>query len=126
MTVRGQIYKCDVCGNVVEVLSAGKGSLVCCGQPMRLLEEKTEGGGSEKHKPVVEKVAEGVKVRVGSTQHPMESEHRIEWIEVRVGGTVLRRFMEPGEPPSALFKVEVEEEVVARAYCNLHGLWRGP
>ena len=125
VTERTQIYRCNVCGNIVEVLHAGVGQLVCCGQPMGLLSEKTEDVGREKHVPVVEKTGKGVKVKVGSIPHPMEEQHYIEWIEVIAGGRVYRKFLNPGEKPEAEFEI-VAEDVVAREYCNLHGLWRTP
>jgi len=122
MTELKQIYKCMVCGNIVEVLHAGKGKLVCCGKPMVLLEEKTEDVGHEKHVPVVEK-ADTVKVKVGSIPHPMESEHYIEWVEIIADGKVYRQFLKPGEEPVAEFEIKADN-VVARAYCNVHGLWK--
>jgi superoxide reductase len=82
MTKKGQIYKCEICGNIVEVLDEGVGELVCCGQPMKLIEEKTEDEGKEKHVPIIERNEEGVKIKVGSVPHPMTEEHYIEWIEI--------------------------------------------
>ncbi len=122
MTQRLQVYKCEVCGNIVEVLHAGKGELVCCNQPMKLLEENTVDAAKEKHVPVIEKTDKGYKVKVGSVAHPMEEKHYIEWIELIADGTVLRKFLNPGDSPEAEFEV-VSEKVSARAYCNLHGLW---
>lgn len=122
MTARLEIYKCEVCGNIVEVLHAGPGQLVCCGQPMKKYEENTVDAAKEKHVPVVEKTEGGVKVKVGSVPHPMEEKHYIEWIEVIVGGKAYRQFLQPGEAPEAVFAVE--GDVVAREYCNLHGLWK--
>ncbi len=124
MTVRLQVYKCEVCGNIVEVLHEGVGELVCCNQPMKLQEENTVDAAQEKHVPVVERTAEGVKVTVGSVAHPMEEKHYIEWVELLADGKAYRQFLKPGEAPEAVFKVEATE-VVAREYCNLHGLWRG-
>jgi len=123
MTERLQIYKCEVCGNIVEVLHSGKGELVCCGQPMKLMGEKTEEEGREKHLPVVEKVDTGIKVKVGSVLHPMEEKHYIEWIEVEIDSKAYREFLSPGNPPEAEFPVEVEKFSV-REYCNIHGLWK--
>lgn len=123
MTLRGQIYRCNICGNIVEVLNAGAGKLVCCGQPMELLKEKAEDEGKEKHVPVIEKIDEGVKVTVGSVQHPMEEGHYIAWVEVSVDGEVHRKFLKPGDKPEAVFRLEAKR-VEARGYCNLHGLWR--
>ncbi len=117
-----QVYKCNICGNIVEVLHEGAGTLVCCGQPMELLKEKTEDLGLEKHVPVVERIETGVKVKVGSVPHPMEEKHYIEWIEVIADGRVQRKFMKPGGKPEADFNIEAEGLVV-REYCNIHGLW---
>jgi superoxide reductase len=123
MTELRQIYKCNICGNIVEVLHAGAGELVCCGQPMQLLEEKTEDQGQEKHVPVIEYTEKGVKVKVGSVEHPMDQDHYIEWIEIIADGKTYRRFLQPGEKPEAEFEVQAEN-IVAREYCNLHGLWK--
>jgi len=118
-----QIYKCEICGNIVEVLYAGGGTLVCCGKPMELLREKTEDQGNEKHVPVIEKTERGVKVKVGSIPHPMEENHYIQWIELIADGISLRKFLKPGEKPEAEFEVR-GENLEAREYCNLHGLWK--
>jgi len=118
-----QIYRCNICGNIVEVLHAGAGQLVCCGQPMELLKEKTEDIGLEKHVPVIEKTESGVKVKVGSTPHPMEEKHYIEWIEIIADGRVYRKFLKPGMKPEAEFDVKAEK-IEAREYCNIHGLWK--
>jgi len=123
MTEKLEIYKCEVCGNIVEVLHAGAGELVCCGQPMKLFKENTVDAAKEKHVPVIEKVANGYKVKVGSVPHPMEEKHYIEWIELIAGGKAYRQFLKPGEAPEAFFAVDAEK-VTAREYCNLHGLWR--
>lgn len=124
MTERLQIYKCEVCGNIVEVLHGGQGELVCCGQPMKLYKENTVDAAREKHVPVVEKSAAGFQVNVGSVPHPMEEKHYIEWIEIETDGRVERRFLKPGEPSEARFEVDADQ-ASARAYCNLHGLWKG-
>jgi superoxide reductase len=124
MTERLQIYKCEVCGNIVEVLHEGQGELVCCEQPMKLYVENTVDAAREKHVPVMEKTATGAKVKVGSVAHPMEEKHYIEWIEVIVDGKAYRQFLKPGDEPEATFDVR-EEKITAREYCNLHGLWRG-
>jgi superoxide reductase len=121
LTERLQVYKCDICGNIVEVLHSGVGQLVCCGQPMRLMEEQEEEKGMEKHLPVVERSGGTVKVKVGSVQHPMEEKHYIEWIAVTTGDGVLRKFLKPGEKPEAEFKAG--QILQAREYCNIHGLW---
>ncbi|MBE9580309.1 MAG: desulfoferrodoxin [Proteobacteria bacterium] len=123
MTERLQVYKCEVCGNIVEVLHEGKGELVCCKEPMKLFVENTVDAAKEKHVPVVEKTEEGVKVKVGSVSHPMEEKHYIEWIEVIADGKAYRQFLKPGETPEAVFDIDAEQ-VTAREYCNLHGLWK--
>ena len=123
MAKRRQIYKCDACGNIVEVLEGGDGALVCCGEDMKLFEESTTDEGKEKHVPVIESVGDGVKVKVGSNPHPMEEKHYIEWIELLADGKAYRQFLNPGEAPEAFFAIEAEK-VSAREYCNLHGLWR--
>jgi len=118
-----QIYKCAICGNIVEVLYAGGGTLVCCGKPMELLVEKTEDQGMEKHVPVIEKTEKGVKVKVGSVPHPMEENHYIQWIELIADRVILRKFLKPGDQPEAEFEVS-GDNFEAREYCNLHGLWK--
>jgi superoxide reductase len=115
--MNNKIFKCDICGNVVALLHEGKGQLVCCGQPMRLLEENTTDGAVEKHIPVIE----NNRVKVGSAEHPMEDEHYIEWIEGTDGREISRVFLKPGQKPIAEFSFE---PVSARAYCNLHGIWK--
>ncbi len=123
MAERLDVYKCDACGNIIEVLHGGAGELVCCGQPMNLLAENTVDAAREKHVPVVEKTPDGVKVKVGSVAHPMEAKHYIEWIEIIADGKSYRQFLNPGEAPEATFKVDAED-VTAREYCNLHGHWK--
>jgi len=123
MTKLNEIYKCDVCGNIVEVVHASGGDLVCCGQPMVLKVENSVDAAKEKHVPVVEKVEGGVLVKVGSVEHPMIETHYIEWIEIQTVNKVYRKYLSPGEKPEALFLVE-EEVISVREYCNLHGLWK--
>ncbi len=123
MTKQKQIYRCNVCGNIVEVLDAGVGQLVCCGQPMELIEEKTEDVGKEKHVPVIEKTEKGIKIKVGSVPHPMEEAHYIEWIEIIADGKYCRKFLKPGDKPEAEFEIEAEK-LESREYCNIHGLWK--
>ncbi len=124
MTKILEVYKCDVCGNIVEVLHVGGGELVCCGKPMRLLEEKTaKQEGREKHVPVIEKNKEGVIVKIGSLPHPMIKEHYIEWIEVSTEKGFSKKFLKPGDKPELPFPVKANI-IKARAYCNVHGLWR--
>ena len=118
-----EVYKCDLCGDIVEVLHGGAGELVCCGEDMKLFVENTVDAAKEKHVPVIEKTAEGFKVKVGDVAHPMEEKHYIEWIEVIAGGKAYRQFLKPGETPEATFCVDADQ-VTAREYCNLHGLWK--
>jgi superoxide reductase len=123
MAERLQVYKCEICGNIVEVLHGGQGQLVCCNQPMTLQKENTVDASLEKHVPVIEASAEGIKVKIGAVPHPMEEKHYIEWVEIIADGRVYRQFLAPGEPPEAYFPVKAER-VTAREYCILHGLWR--
>ena len=123
MTERLQVYKCEICGNIVEMLHDGKGELVCCNEPMKLYEENTVDAAKEKHAPVIEKNENGCKVTIGSTIHPMLEEHYIEWIELIADGKAYREFLKPGDEPIAYFCIKADS-VTAREYCNLHGLWR--
>ncbi len=123
MTKKKEIYKCEVCGNIVEVLHVGAGELVCCGQPMTLFEENTVDAATEKHVPVIEKTEDGYRVQVGRVPHPMEEKHYIEWIELIADGKACRQFLNPGDKPEAFFRVDAKN-VTAREYCNLHGLWK--
>jgi superoxide reductase len=118
-----EVYKCALCGNIVEVLHAGGGELVCCGQPMELLVEKLQDAGNEKHVPVIEKTATGVKVKVGSIPHPMEEKHYIEWIELHADEMIYRKFLKSIDKPEAEFCVTAKK-LSARDYCNIHGLWK--
>ena len=122
MAERSQIYKCELCGNIVEVLHGGVGELVCCNQPMKLLEAKTEDTGKEKHVPVIEKTDVGIKVMVGSVPHPMEEKHYIEWVAAITEKGIYRKFLNPGEKPEAEIKIK-ESVISAKEYCNVHGLW---
>jgi len=124
MAERLEIYKCELCGNIVEVLFGGGGELTCCGEAMKLYKENTVDAAKEKHVPVVEKTADGFKVTVGSVAHPMEDDHYIQWVEILADGKAYRQFLNPGEAPEAMFKVDADQ-VTAREYCNLHGLWKG-
>lgn len=123
MTERLQVYECEICGNMVEVIHTGKGELVCCGKPMKLMEENTVDAAKEKHVPVIEKREDGYLIKVGSVDHPMEDKHYIEWVELIVGEKAYRQFLKPGQKPEAFFDIK-EENVSAREYCNLHGLWK--
>jgi superoxide reductase len=118
-----QVYKCEVCGNIVEMVHEGKGTLVCCGKPMKLMEENTVDAAREKHVPVIERIDHGIKVKVGSVAHPMEEKHYIEWIQVIADGKGYREFLKPGEAPEGEFCVGAEK-LTARAYCNIHGHWK--
>lgn len=123
MAERLQVYKCEACGNIVEVLVGGAGELVCCGKPMKLMVENTVDAAREKHVPVIEKIDGGVKVKVGSVAHPMEEKHYIQWIEIIADGKTWRQFLNPGDKPEAVFKVEAAQ-ITAREYCNIHGFWK--
>jgi len=123
MTKRLEIYKCEICGNIVEVLHEGVGELVCCGKPMKLMVENTVDASKEKHVPVIEKVEGGIKVKVGSVPHPMEEKHYIEWIEIIADGKVYKKFLKPGDQPETLFEIKADK-ITAREYCNIHGLWK--
>lgn len=124
MTEKLQIYKCEVCGNIVEMIHSGAGELVCCEQPMKQFKENAVDAAKEKHVPVVEKVEHGIKVKVGSVAHPMEEKHYIEWIELVADGKAYRQFLSPGDEPEAVFCVDAKQ-ITPREYCNLHGLWKG-
>ncbi len=123
MTKKNEIYKCPTCGNIVEVLHVGAGELVCCGKPMELMSENTVDAAKEKHVPVITKVDGGYKVVVGSTAHPMEEKHWIEWIELIADGKVYRQDLNPGDAPEATFNVKAGK-VEVRELCNLHGVWK--
>ncbi|MEA1993733.1 MAG: desulfoferrodoxin [Euryarchaeota archaeon] len=124
MTELKQVYKCNICGNIVEVLHTGAGELVCCGEPMELLEEKAEDSSTEKHVPYIEETERGVLVKVGQNQdHPMKEKHYIEWIEIIAEGMSYRKFLKPGDRPEAEFETKAEK-IEAREYCSIHGLWR--
>jgi len=124
MTKVREIYKCNICGNIVEVVHAGVGELVCCGEPMEKLEEKTEDSSVEKHVPYIEKTSDGILVKVGQNQdHPMDEKHYIEWIQVIADDVAYRKFLKPGDKPQALFEIKADN-FTAREYCNVHGLWK--
>ncbi len=124
MTKLREIYKCNICGNIVEVLHAGIGELVCCGEPMQLMEEKTQDSKVEKHVPYIEKTKDGILVKVGQNQdHPMEEKHYIEWIQIIADGASYRKFLKPGDKPQATFNIKAVK-IEAREYCNIHGLWK--
>lgn len=123
MTQINQIYRCSVCGNIVEVLHIGEGELVCCDQPMELLTGKSVDLGFEKHVPVIEKTETGVTVKVGSIPHPMEEAHYIEFIEIIADNKIYKKFLKPGDEPIANFEIK-SDNIKAIVYCNIHGLWQ--
>ena len=124
MTKKYELYKCEVCGNIVEVSHEGGGTLVCCGQPMTLMAAKTTEAGTEKHLPVVEKAEHVTTINVGAVPHPMEEKHYIEWIEVfRKDGKVVRIPLHPGDKPELHIGHNIEDLLEVRAYCNVHVLW---
>lgn len=118
-----EVYKCSHCGNIVTVAHVGGGVLACCGDDMKLMKEGSTDGAAEKHVPVIEKTANGFKVKVGSVAHPMEADHWIEWIEILADGKSYRQFLKPGQAPEAEFCLKAEK-VTAREYCNKHGHWK--
>jgi len=122
MAKKLEVYKCNLCGNIVEVLHGGEGELVCCGEPMEQMIGNTVDAAKEKHVPVMKKAGGKITVTVGSVAHPMEEKHYIEWIELVADGKAYRQFLAPGQSPEAVFTIEAGQ-VTARAYCNLHGLW---
>ena len=118
-----EIYKCQLCGNIVEIIHAGSCVPTCCGEPMALMAEGAVDAAKEKHVPVIEKIDSGYKVVVGSAAHPMIEKHYIEWIELIADNCCQRKDLAPNEQPEAIFKTDATK-VTARAYCNLHGLWK--
>jgi len=124
MAERFEVYVCEICGNIIEVLHGGIGELVCCDEPMKLLKENTVDAAKEKHVPVIEPTEHGIKVKVGSVPHPMEQKHYIMWIELIADGRSYTKFLNPGDAPEATFCIDAKE-ITAREYCNLHGLWKG-
>lgn len=124
MAERMQVYKCEACGNIVEVLTGGGGELVCCGEPMVLMTENTVDAAVEKHIPVLEADGSGTKVKVGSVAHPMEDVHFIEWVQIIEGDKMCRIFLKPGAAPEASILAPKSKSMTARAYCNIHGLWK--
>ncbi|MCK4635647.1 MAG: desulfoferrodoxin [Candidatus Moranbacteria bacterium] len=123
MTEKHQVYKCLICGNIVQINHVGVGELVCCNQLMNLQIENIEDATIEKHVPVVEKIKGGIKIKVGEVAHPMEEDHFIEWIEIIAGGENQKVFLKVGDQPEVFFAIKSDDFVV-RAYCNLHGLWK--
>ncbi|MCK5237429.1 MAG: desulfoferrodoxin [Deltaproteobacteria bacterium] len=124
MTKKSDIYKCEECGNIVEVLHEGKCDPECCGKTMKVFEANTTDAAKEKHVPVITKNGDKVVITVGSTLHPMDEDHYIEWIELIVDDKTLRQDLSPGGEPMAVFKCLASTGIIVRAYCNLHGLWQ--
>ena len=123
MTKRNQVYKCEKCGNLVNVVHDADGSLVCCGEEMKLLLPNTVDAAQEKHIPIVEKNGNIVNISVGSVPHPMEAAHYIETISILTDNRLYRLYLSPGDKPEASFEIDEDIKSV-RAYCNLHGLWK--
>lgn len=125
MTKLNEVYKCALCGNIVEVVHEGDGELVCCGKAMLNMKENTSDGAKEKHVPVIEKTENGYLVKIGSVEHPSTAEHYIEWIELICleCGKIQKKWLKPGDHPQAEFCTK-STKVIAREYCNLHGLWK--
>lgn len=124
MAEKLEIYECDVCGNIVEVVRGGNGAIFCCGQSMQKLEAKTADEGKEKHVPMIERINGTIKVKVGSVAHPMQEKHYIEWIELLADGKAYRKFLSPDDEPEAIFELQAQQ-ITAREHCNIHGLWEG-
>ncbi|MCK4663811.1 MAG: desulfoferrodoxin [Bacteroidales bacterium] len=123
MTQKNELYKCEICGNIIEVKHTGSSTLVCCGQKMKLRKENTTDAATEKHVPVITKLNDGYKVVVGEVEHPMTEDHYIEWIQLLTENTIYTKYLNPDESPEAIFKTDADE-ITVRAYCNLHGNWK--
>ena len=125
MTQLREVYYCEKCGNVVEILNEGAPALVCCGVPMEKLEAKTEDASTEKHVPFVEEVEGGILVKVGQNQaHPMLENHYIKFIEVLRKDRICRLELKPDDKPEGFFPLKKEDIIEVREWCNLHGLWK--
>lgn len=118
----GEIYRCNICGNIVEVINVGGGQLVCCGKPMKKLIANTVDADTEKHMPIIEKTNNGFLIKIGSAPHPMQKEHYIQWISLIADNKSYRKFLKPNDKPEAEFCL-IADKVNAHAYCNIHGLW---
>ncbi len=118
-----EIYKCETCGNIVEIVEGGGAELVCCGEEMKLMNENTVDAAKEKHVPVIESTEGGIHAKVGEVPHPMEEKHYIQWIEVIADGRAYRQFLQPGDKPEASFEI-TNKQATVREYCNVHGLWK--
>lgn len=125
MTKKLEMYKCEVCGNLIEVVLAGDGDLVCCNQPMILLKPNTVDAAKEKHVPFFEKKGEELDIRIGSEPHPMTNEHYIQFIEAisKDERYVKRKYLYPNEEPVLTLKCYDVGSIIAKENCNLHGLW---
>ncbi len=125
MVKQNGIYKCEVCGNVISIIEAKDVDIMCCNQPMTLLEEKTQDEGKEKHVPIVETIEGGVKVKVGEVPHPMEETHYIELIQlIKDNNIIIEKRLKPTDKPEAGFCCLADtENLKARILCNIHGLW---
>jgi superoxide reductase len=124
MTQLRELYRCEVCGNVVEIVHEGAPALVCCGKPMIKLEARTEDQGQEKHVPIVEGTDSGTKVKVGSIKHPMEDKHYIKFIEILLNDKIIRKELKPGQAPEAKYCVLKSDVIEVREFCTVHGLWK--
>ncbi|MCK4851594.1 MAG: desulfoferrodoxin, partial [Candidatus Omnitrophica bacterium] len=124
MTQLRELYRCEVCGNIVEIAHEGAPALVCCGKPMVKLEAKTEDKGEEKHVPVIEELDSGIKVKVGSVEHPMEEKHYIKFIEVLLNDRIMRQELKPGQVPEAKYCASKSDVIEVREFCTIHGLWK--
>ena len=124
MTQLRELYRCEICGNIVEVVNKGATALVCCGEPMIKLEAKTEDQGQEKHVPVVEETDSGIKVKVGSIEHPMEDKHYIKFIEILLKDRIIRKELKPGQAPEVKYCAAKSDVIEVREFCSIHGLWK--
>lgn len=124
MMGKGQIYRCNSCGNILELINEGSGIPTCCGVNFEILNDKPKNVGVEKHLPIIKKTDTGVKVKVGEIPHPMEEEHHISWIEIITDNGIQKVFLKPGDAPEAEFNIEDTDKLTARQYCTVHGLWK--
>jgi len=123
-----EIYKCEICGKNIEILNPGALETICCGKPMKLMEEQTADWKEEKHVPNITIENNKVTIDIGISMgipHPMTEEHYIMWIElICKNNCYKRKLLKPGDEPKATFVVADTENLIAREYCNLHGLWK--
>lgn len=120
---KNEIYKCEVCGNIVGILTVGGGELICCQKPMLLQKENSIDTTTEKHIPIIERIDDKIIITVGEISHPMEDAHYIKWIEIIADKKVYRQNLKPSDKPKIEFYLSAKN-ITARAYCNLHGLWK--